>query len=26
VLFFAAPDAGWVSGQTISIDAGHSLF
>jgi 3-oxoacyl-[acyl-carrier protein] reductase len=26
VLFFAAPDAGWVSGQTISIDGGHSLF
>lgn len=25
-LFFAAPDAGWVSGQTISIDGGHSLF
>ena len=26
VLFFAARDAGWVSGQTISIDGGHSLF
>jgi 3-oxoacyl-[acyl-carrier protein] reductase len=26
VLFFAAPDAGWVSGQTIFIDGGHSLF
>jgi 3-oxoacyl-[acyl-carrier protein] reductase len=26
VLFFAAQDAGWVSGQTISIDGGHSLF
>jgi 3-oxoacyl-[acyl-carrier protein] reductase len=26
VLFFVAPDAGWVSGQTISIDGGHSLF
>ena len=26
VLFFAAADAGWVSGQTISIDGGHSLF
>ena len=26
VLFFATPDAGWVSGQTISIDGGHSLF
>jgi 3-oxoacyl-[acyl-carrier protein] reductase len=26
VLFFAAPDAGWVSGQTLSIDGGHSLF
>jgi 3-oxoacyl-[acyl-carrier protein] reductase len=26
VLFFAAPDAGWVSGQTISIYGGHSLF
>jgi 3-oxoacyl-[acyl-carrier protein] reductase len=26
VLFFTAPDAGWVSGQTISIDGGHSLF
>jgi 3-oxoacyl-[acyl-carrier protein] reductase len=26
VLFLAAPDAGWVSGQTISIDGGHSLF
>lgn len=26
VLFFAAPDAGWVSGQTISVDGGHSLF
>jgi 3-oxoacyl-[acyl-carrier protein] reductase len=25
-LFFAAPGAGWVSGQTISIDGGHSLF
>lgn len=26
VLFFAAPDAGRVSGQTISINGGHSLF
>ena len=26
VLFFAAPDAGWVSGQTLSIDGGHQLF
>ena len=26
VLFFAAPAAGWVSGQTLSIDGGHSLF
>jgi 3-oxoacyl-[acyl-carrier protein] reductase len=26
VQFFVAPDAGWVSGQTISIDGGHSLF
>lgn len=26
VLFFADPDASWVSGQTISIDGGHSLF
>ena len=26
VLFFTVPDAGWVSGQTISIDGGHSLF
>ncbi|HEX3965464.1 MAG TPA: SDR family NAD(P)-dependent oxidoreductase [Trebonia sp.] len=26
VLFFVAPDASWVSGQTISIDGGHSLF
>jgi 3-oxoacyl-[acyl-carrier protein] reductase len=26
VLFFVTPDAGWVSGQTISIDGGHSLF
>jgi 3-oxoacyl-[acyl-carrier protein] reductase len=26
VLFFVVPDAGWVSGQTISIDGGHSLF
>jgi len=26
VEFFASPDAGWVSGQTISIDGGHSLF
>ena len=26
VEFFAAPDAGWVSGQTLSIDGGHSLF
>lgn len=25
-LFFVAPDAGWVSGQTLSIDGGHSLF
>ncbi|MGH3168151.1 MAG: SDR family NAD(P)-dependent oxidoreductase [Trebonia sp.] len=25
-LFFAVQDAGWVSGQTISIDGGHSLF
>ena len=25
-LFFADPDAGWVSGQTLSIDGGHSLF
>lgn len=26
VAFFVAPDAGWVSGQTLSIDGGHSLF
>lgn len=26
VVFFAAPGAGWVSGQTLSIDGGHSLF
>jgi 3-oxoacyl-[acyl-carrier protein] reductase len=26
VLFFVAPEAGWVSGQTISIDGGHSIF
>jgi 3-oxoacyl-[acyl-carrier protein] reductase len=26
VLFFAVPSAGWVSGQTLSIDGGHSLF
>jgi 3-oxoacyl-[acyl-carrier protein] reductase len=26
VLFFVSPDAGWVSGQTLSIDGGHSLF
>ncbi|GAB7005652.1 D-threitol dehydrogenase [Nocardioides sp. AN3] len=25
-LFFSAPDAGWVSGQTLSIDGGHALF
>jgi 3-oxoacyl-[acyl-carrier protein] reductase len=25
-LFFVAPDAGWVSGQILSIDGGHSLF
>ena len=25
-LFFADPAAGWVSGQTLSIDGGHSLF
>ena len=26
VLFFAVPSAGWISGQTLSIDGGHSLF
>ena len=26
VRFFASPAAGWVSGQTLSIDGGHSLF
>jgi 3-oxoacyl-[acyl-carrier protein] reductase len=26
VSFFVSPDAGWVSGQTLSIDGGHSLF
>jgi 3-oxoacyl-[acyl-carrier protein] reductase len=26
VLFFSVPSAGWVSGQTLSIDGGHSLF
>jgi 3-oxoacyl-[acyl-carrier protein] reductase len=26
VMFFAAPAGGWVSGQTLSIDGGHSLF
>jgi 3-oxoacyl-[acyl-carrier protein] reductase len=26
VEFFVSPQAGWVSGQTISIDGGHSLF
>ena len=25
-LFFVEPSAGWVSGQTLSIDGGHSLF
>lgn len=25
-LFFVAPAAGWVSGQTLSIDGGHCLF
>jgi 3-oxoacyl-[acyl-carrier protein] reductase len=25
-LFFVEPDAGWVSGQTLSVDGGHSLF
>ena len=25
-LFFVVPEAGWVSGQTLSIDGGHSLF
>ena len=25
-LFFVSPAAGWVSGQTLSIDGGHSLF
>lgn len=26
VRFFVSPDAGWISGQTLSIDGGHSLF
>ena len=26
VLFFVSPDAGWVSGQTLSVDGGHALF
>lgn len=26
VRFFASPEAGWISGQTLSIDGGHSLF
>lgn len=26
VRFFASPGAGWISGQTLSIDGGHSLF
>lgn len=26
VRFFASPQAGWVSGQILSIDGGHSLF
>lgn len=26
VRFFVAPEASWVSGQTISIDGGHALF
>lgn len=26
VAFLAHPDAGWISGQTLSIDGGHSLF
>ena len=26
VRFFVAPEADWVSGQTLSIDGGHSLF
>lgn len=26
VEFFVSPEASWVSGQTISIDGGHSLF
>jgi len=26
VEFFASPEAGWISGQVLSIDGGHSLF
>jgi 3-oxoacyl-[acyl-carrier protein] reductase len=26
VLFFASPSSGWVTGQVISIDGGHSIF
>jgi 3-oxoacyl-[acyl-carrier protein] reductase len=26
VLFFAAEEASWITGQTISIDGGHSIF
>lgn len=26
VRFFASPQASWISGQTLSIDGGHSLF
>lgn len=26
VRFFVAPEAGWVSGQVLSIDGGHALF
>jgi 3-oxoacyl-[acyl-carrier protein] reductase len=26
VLFFAAEEAGWVTGQVLSIDGGHAIF
>jgi len=26
VEFFVSPEAGWISGQVLSIDGGHSLF
>ncbi len=26
VRFFTSPDSGWITGQTLSVDGGHSLF